>query len=63
VLQLLTLEKLKQIGRSPSRIFFNATKEKFNEWIPSTRKSVEPFLNTDCTLFDLNYGQEIDFTN
>ncbi|MDQ6998571.1 MAG: dethiobiotin synthase [Mariprofundus sp.] len=56
---LLTLEKLKQMGRSPSRIFFNAPQKVHNDWITPTRKSVEQFLNANCQIYSLNYGSEI----
>jgi len=54
---LLTLEKLKQMGRSPTRIFFNATKLEQNGWIASTRKAVEPFLNQGSVVHCLKYGE------
>jgi len=54
---LLTLEKLKQMGRSPTRIFFNATKPEQNDWLEPTRKAVKPFLNQDCTIHCLKYGE------
>jgi len=54
---LLTLEKLKQMGRSPTRIFFNATKLEQDDWIEPTRKAVEPFLNQGCTIYCLKHGE------
>jgi len=54
---LLSLEKLKQMGRSPSRIFFNAPKEEYNDWISPSQKAVEPFLNNDCTIHLLTFGE------
>lgn len=59
---LLTLEKLKQMGRSPTRIIFNATKPEFNDWIASTKKAVEPFLNQDCTIHCLRFGETLSLT-
>jgi len=56
---LLTLEKLHQMGRSPARIFFNATKEEYNDWIEPTQKAVEHFLNHDCQIHALNHGAEV----
>ncbi len=56
---LLTLEKLNQMGRAPSRIFFNASKPELNAWITPTRQAVEPFLPSTCQVHDLNYGAEI----
>jgi len=47
---LLTLEKLKQMGRLPTRIFFNANKPEFNDWINATRQAVEPFLSETCRI-------------
>jgi len=54
---LLTLEKLKQMGRSPARIFFNATSVENNAWIELTRQAVEPFLNPDCEVSMLTFGK------
>ncbi len=56
---LLTLEKLKQMGRSPARIFFNAPKAEFNKWITPTRKAIEPFLHNGCQVHPLNHGEEV----
>jgi len=56
---LLTLEKLKQMGRSPTRIFFNAPKAEFNQWISPIRIAVEPFLNQDCSIHSLKFGEEL----
>jgi len=55
---LLTLEKLKQMGRSPTRIIFNATRPEQNDWIASTRQAVKPFLNQACQIHTLNHGEE-----
>lgn len=54
---LLTLEKLKQMGRSPSRIIFNAQKPEYNDWITPTRSAIEPFLNQDCAIHSPNFGE------
>ena len=56
---LLTLEKLKQMGRIPTRIIFNATKPEQNDWIASTRQAVEPFLDQECQIHTLNHGKEL----
>ncbi|RLL54716.1 dethiobiotin synthase [Mariprofundus sp. EBB-1] len=56
---LLTLEQLKQMGRSPTRIFFNAPQKVYNDWITPTRKAVEPFLNANCQVYSLNYDSEV----
>lgn len=54
---LLTLEKLKQMGRTPTQIFFNATQPEQNDWIEPTRHAVEPFMNQRCQIHALNFGQ------
>jgi dethiobiotin synthetase len=54
---LLTLEKLKQMSRTPARIFFNATKPELSDWINPTRQAVEPFLDQACQIHTLNYGE------
>jgi len=54
---LLTLEKLKQMDRSPARIFFNAIRAENNAWIELTRQAVEPFLNPDCEVSMLTFGK------
>ena len=53
---LLSLEKLKQMGRSPTRIFFNATKPEFNDWIEPTIQAVSPFLSHECVVHRVGYG-------
>jgi len=60
---LLTLDKLNQIGHSPTRIFFNAPKPKFNEWIKLAQKAVEPFLNRDCTIHSLSFGETANLSS
>jgi len=56
---LLTLEKLKQMGRSPARIFFNATKEEYNDWLEPTRKAVEPFLPRSCRISCVKFSEAV----
>ncbi|GAV21030.1 dethiobiotin synthetase [Mariprofundus micogutta] len=62
---LLTLDKLKQIGRTPSRIFFNAAGNTSDTWIKPTLEAAQPFLTTNCIIQEISYGQhpEIDFDN
>jgi dethiobiotin synthetase len=57
---LLTLEKLKQMGRTPAHIFFNATRPELNDWINPTRQAVEPFLDRECRVHSLNHGEELN---
>ncbi len=57
---LLTLDKLKQMERSPARIFFNATNIENNDWIESTRQAVEPFLNSACVVSSIRFGEYPD---
>jgi dethiobiotin synthetase len=57
---LLTLEKLKQMGRTPACIFFNATKPEQNDWINPTRQAVEPFLHQACQIHSLNHGEKLN---
>jgi dethiobiotin synthetase len=57
---LLTLEKLKQMGRTPACIFFNATKPEQNDWINPTRQAVEPFLDQECQIHTLNHGEKLN---
>ena len=59
---LLTLEKLKQMSRSPAHIIFNATKPEQNDWIKSTRQAVKPFLNQECQIHMLNHGEKPDIS-
>ena len=53
---LLTLEKLKQIERTPAHIFFNATKPEFNDWIEPLIEAVKPFLPQACVVHRVQYG-------
>ncbi len=57
---LLTLAKLKQMNRSPTRIFFNAANAEDNAWIDSTRLAVEPFLHADCVVSSIHFGEQPD---
>jgi len=59
---LLTLEKLKQMQRSPKRVFFNATNPAQNERIPSTSQAIRPFLPTDCMIDYLPFGDHPVYT-
>jgi len=54
---LLTLAKLKQMNRTPDRIFFNATSVENNAWLEPTRQAVEPFLNPACEVTMLTFGE------
>jgi len=54
---LLTLAKLKQMNRSPARVFFNAISAEHNAWIEPTRGAVAPFLNSDCEISMLKFGE------
>jgi len=53
---LLTLDKLRQMKRTPARIFFNATSIDNNAWLEPTRQAIEPFLNPDCHVSTLKFG-------
>ncbi|MDQ6996751.1 MAG: dethiobiotin synthase [Mariprofundus sp.] len=55
---LLTLAKLKQMSRSPSRIFFNAVSADNNAWIESTRQAIAPFLANACVSSSIRYGEQ-----
>ncbi len=57
---LLTLDKLKQMGRTPSRIIFNATDKKQGAWIKPAVEAVAPFLPQGCKVSQLKYGQQLD---
>jgi len=54
---LLTLDKLKQMGRPPARIFFNATSIDNNAWLEPTRHAVEPFLIPECDVSVIKFGE------
>lgn len=56
---LLTLEKLKQMGRSPSRIFYNATTPECNDWIDPVMEAVQQRLGQACAVQSLMYREEI----
>jgi len=53
---LLTLQQLKQMQRSPNRIFFNATSAAQNARLNSTHQAIAPFLPTDCSIDCLKFG-------
>ena len=57
---LLTLAKLQQMNRSPTRIFFNAVSPEGNEWIDPTRLAVDPFLAADCVVSSIHFGEQPD---
>ncbi|MDQ6970424.1 MAG: dethiobiotin synthase [Mariprofundus sp.] len=59
---LLTLVKLKQMQRSPKRIFFNATSPAQNDRIPSTHQAISPFLPADCIIDCLPFGSHPVYT-
>jgi len=52
---LLTLAKLKQMNRSPARIFFNATTAEQNAWIKPVMDAVTPFIEEDCHVIEVQY--------
>lgn len=54
---LLTLDKLKQIGRSPSHIFFNAPNPECGRWVEPTRQAVTPFLDPNTAVHTLSFGE------
>jgi len=56
---LLTLTKLQQMQRQPSRIIFNATTRENEAWIAPVRQAVEPFVEHDCQLLELPYAAEV----
>jgi len=55
---LLTLEKLQQMGRTPSRIFFNAPNVASDDWIEPVTEAVTPFLHQVCSVHRIRYGQK-----
>jgi len=54
---LLTLDKLKQMGRPPARIFFNAASVENNAWLEPIRQAVEPFLIPECDVSVIKFGE------
>jgi len=54
---LLTLAKLEQMERLPTRVFFNAISAEHNAWIEPTQNAVAPFLNSDCEISILKFGE------
>jgi len=56
---LLTLEKLKQMNRSPARIFFNATTAEQNAWIKPVMDAVVPFIENDCHATRVRYLEPV----
>ena len=58
---LLTLDKLKSMGRSPSHIIINAANPADNHRLKPTRRAISPFLAKDCQVHILNHGAETDF--
>jgi len=57
---LLTLDKLKNMGRSPAHIILNATNPTDNHRLEPTQDAITPFLTEDCQIQTLNHGAEID---
>jgi dethiobiotin synthetase len=57
---LLTLDKLKQMGRSPACIILNATSPADNHRLESTQHALTAFLTKGCQVHTLNHGAEID---
>jgi len=53
---LLTLHQLKQMQRSPKRIFLNATSTTQNTCLHATHQAIAPFLPSDCTIECLKFG-------
>jgi len=53
---LLTLQKLKQMQRSPKRIFFNATSAAQNPALHATQQAIAPFLPSNCIIDCLKFG-------
>lgn len=53
---LLTLEKLKGLGRPPTRLIFNAVTPADERWLASTRQAVAPFIPAGCDVELLRYG-------
>jgi dethiobiotin synthetase len=59
---LLTLDKLKNMGRSPAHIILNATNPADNHRLETTQSAITPFLPQDCQVHRLNHGSEIDIS-
>lgn len=57
---LLTLDKLRNIGRSPVCIIFNASSPAENNRLQPTRDAITPFLTEGCEIQTLNHGAEVD---
>lgn len=57
---LLTLDKLKNMGRSPAHIILNAANPADNHRLEPTQSAITPFLTQDCQVHRLNHGFEID---
>ena len=57
---LLTLDKLKAMGRSPALIILNASKPADDHWLEATRQAITPFITESCRIQTLNHGAEID---
>ncbi len=56
---MLTLEKLKQMGCSPVRIFFNATTVEQNAWIQPVMDAVVPFVEDSCHIIKVQYMEPV----
>ncbi|PIP02793.1 MAG: dethiobiotin synthase [Zetaproteobacteria bacterium CG12_big_fil_rev_8_21_14_0_65_54_13] len=53
---LLTLSVLRQMGREPARIIFNAATAADESWLEPVRQAVVPFLPAGCRLQLLHHG-------
>jgi len=56
---MLTLDKLRQMGCSPVRIFFNATTVEQNAWIQPVMDAVVPFVDGDCRITALRHLESV----
>ncbi len=59
---LLTLDKLKQMNRAPSHVFFNAPRPEFNNWVEPVRQAVEPFLSAHTSVHTLKFGETVSLS-
>jgi len=53
---LLSLAQLKQMGRMPTKVFFNAPTAAQNEWLQPTLEAVSPFLNSNCIVESIRFN-------
>ncbi|MDQ6993424.1 MAG: dethiobiotin synthase [Mariprofundus sp.] len=54
---LLSMFKLSQMGRTPSRIILNASEPSDEAWLQTTQQAITPFLPANCSLQQLKYGE------